>query len=102
MRMTLYFRGGQSILNHRLACWSASEVVQEADVSIYFILDTWYGCSTSAVSWISRGFPVKEGVRQGCFLSPLLYSVLVNGLLDQLSASGLGISIDLLWCPHVH
>ena len=37
-------------------------------------------------------------MRQGAILSPLLYSVFVNDLLDQLSASGLGISIDDVYC----
>ena len=37
-------------------------------------------------------------MRQGAILSPLLYSVIVNDLLDQLSASDLGISIDIVYC----
>ena len=71
--------------------WHAGLLVKlfkkQIPLYIWHILDTWYGCSTSAESWnscISRGFTVKQGVRQGAILSPLLYSVFVNDLLDQL------------------
>ena len=39
-------------------------------------------------------FPVEAGVRQGCILSPLLYSLFINGLAMALKASGLGATID--------
>jgi len=46
----------------------------------------------------SRPFSIKQGVRQGAILSPLLYSVYVNNLLDTLATSGYGISIDSIYC----
>jgi hypothetical protein len=43
-------------------------------------------------------FPVHTGVRQGCVLSPLLYSLFINGLALELRAAGakfrLGAAID--------
>jgi len=38
----------------------------------------------------SASFPIHQGVRQGAILSPLLYSIFVDKLLDLLSTSGLG------------
>ena len=68
---------------------------------IWHILNNWYSSSTSAVLWnshISRSFRIRQGVRQGAILSPLLYSSFVDGLLDQLSASGHGVYIDDVFC----
>ena len=68
---------------------------------IWHILNNWYSSSTSAVLWnscISRSFRIRQGVRQGAILSPLLYSSFVDGLLDQLSTSGHGVYIDDVFC----
>ena len=39
-----------------------------------------------------------QGVRQGGVLSPFLYCLFVNQLLDILSASRFGVSIDNIYC----
>ena len=68
---------------------------------IWSILRDWYSYSTSAVLWnssISRSFPIRQGVRQGAVLSPLLYSIFVNDLLLHLSSSGHGVSINGIFC----
>ena len=68
---------------------------------IWHLLYTWYNCQSSSVLWnssTSRQFSIKQGVRQGAILSPLLYSIYVDELLAKLTASGLGISISGVYC----
>ena len=55
---------------------------------IWHLLYTWYNCQSSSVLWdssTSRKFSIKQGVRQGAILSPLLYSIYVDELLDKLT-----------------
>ena len=68
---------------------------------LWHLLNNWYHQLTSSVIWnadISRPFPIHQGVRQGAILSPLLYSVFVDELLDILSSSGQGVFIDDIFC----
>ena len=68
---------------------------------IWYFLYAWYNTLSSSVLWnskISRKFAIKQGVRQGAILSPLLYSIFVDALLDQLTASGLGATLNGIFC----
>ena len=40
------------------------------------------------------GFKVEQGVAQGCSLSPILFSVFINGLLKEVEQTGLGIQLS--------
>ena len=50
------------------------------------------------VSNLCHPFSIKQGVKQGAVLSPLLYSLFVNYLLVELEHSGLGVRIDSIFC----
>ena len=59
---------------------------------IWFLL-CWYGQQQMQVCWgdcFSEPFCVSNGVRQGSVLSPVLFAVYLDGLLEELSASGVG------------
>ena len=55
---------------------------------------SWYRSQKMRVQWspgcLSNSFNVSNGVRQGGVLSPFLFAVYLDGLLDELSASGVG------------
>ena len=42
----------------------------------------------------SEAFDVQQGVAQGCSLSPILFSVFINGLLKQVEQAGLGVELS--------
>ena len=53
------------------------------------------------VSWndkLSNTFSVRNGVRQGGIMSPLLFGVYIDGLLIKLKASGIGCTIGQKYC----
>ena len=65
------------------------------------ILRKWYQSTTCTVLWEgeqSNPFNIKQGVKQGAVLSPLLYSLFVNDLLAQLEQSGLGVRMGNTFC----
>jgi hypothetical protein len=47
--------------------------------------------------FLSNRFPLKQGVRQGDVLSPMLFSVYLDELLGILSESGCGLSLGTLF-----
>jgi len=55
-----------------------------------------YTNNVAYVSWNgiqSKNFPVKNGVRQGGIISPVLFCIYIDGLLYMLSESGVGCYI---------
>jgi hypothetical protein len=41
----------------------------------------------------SNDFPVERGTAQGCTLSPLLFNIFIDGLLEAVEAAGLGVPV---------
>ena len=46
----------------------------------------------------SRWFKVENGLRQGCPLSPLLYSIYVMEMVEKLEEESLGVKDGDYWC----
>ena len=62
-------------------------------ISYIKLLSNWYGKLFSSVRWekeISYSFSICAGVRQGGILSPVLFAIFVDSVLDKLSVCKLG------------
>jgi len=60
------------------------------------VLVCWYGKCNAVVRWqssMSHVFVINAGVRQGGVLSPLLFSVYMDNLIDKLEACGYGCKV---------
>lgn len=51
-------------------------------------------CVLRLNNMFTTGFDVNLGVKQGCNLSPTLFSIYINNLAEDIKRSGLGIDID--------
>ena len=61
---------------------------------IIILVKTMYNSSRSAVlleGEKSSTFSVEQGVAQGCSLSPILFSVFISGLLEEIDRAQMGI-----------
>ena len=58
--------------------------------SIYKTVESCVRVEGNLTEW----FPVDTGVRQGCVLSPLLYTFFINGLVKELNEMNVGIQIE--------
>ena len=57
------------------------------------LLIMWYSNLQCRVRWgeaVSQWFTIEAGVRQGGILSPVFYCIYVDGLVEVLSAIGIG------------
>ena len=82
-----------------MAYWSHGEAPSEENPTVYMayaqlLVLQFLSFGTES----SRPFPIKQGVRQGAILFPLLYSVYVDNLLDTLASSGCGVRIESIYC----
>lgn len=61
------------------------------------VLEYWYDNQINQVRWsgaLSGGYGLECGVRQGGLTSPALFSLYINQLIEELSSTGVGCSID--------
>ena len=68
------------------------------------IVQNLYKGLTSKIKWkgsISNSFEIKQGIRQVGILSPFLYKLYVNNLLEDLKQNSLGLKIGTTYvgCP---
>ena len=66
------------------------------DCLLLHALCNWYGKLYSCVRWngmLSEYFVVRQGVRQGGVLSPFLFNVYVDDLLNELEMNGIGCHV---------
>lgn len=64
--------------------------------NVVLLLSKWYSGCMAWVRWgtcFSRAYNVTSGVRQGGILSPLLFNVYMNVVIERLEQSGLGCRI---------
>ena len=65
---------------------------------ILSILELWFSVSVSCVKWdgqLSRFFRLEAGVRQGGVLSPTLFSIYIDGIIDRVKSTNVGCYIYL-------
>ncbi|XP_071145183.1 uncharacterized protein [Mytilus edulis] len=72
--------------------------------SMWTIVKNLYSGLVSKVKWkgnIGNSFQIHQGVRQGGILSPFIYKVYVNNLLEDLKSHSLGFEIGTTYvgCP---
>ena len=99
-----YIHRGSSVLGCFLDASKAFDLVNHGvlfrklldrglPLSVIRFLSSWYNVQQVSVRWgqsLSDSFSVSNGVRQGSVLSPVLFSVYLDELLERLSNSGVG------------
>ena len=70
--------------------WQCLEGMGFSSRVIGFIRATYEGLS-GEVKVLSESFGMTCGLRQGCVLSPLLFSLYINSLMEMLKSAGAGV-----------
>jgi hypothetical protein len=70
-------------------------------LSLLHLIDFWFSHSITMVKWLgvySHSFELKCGIRQGGVLSPYLFAVYINSVIDEIQASHIGCHFGSLSC----
>jgi len=70
-------------------------------VQLLTILELWFRVSVTCVSWnghFSAFYSLTAGVRRGVVLSPFLYAVFIDGIVDKVKSSNVGYYISTTCC----
>ena len=70
-------------------------------VPLLNMLELWFSISTTCVKWssyVSHFFSLRAGVRQGGVLSPLLFSLIADSLIDKINSLSVGCFISMTNC----
>ena len=105
-----YKRGGTDVFGCLLDCKKAFDTVEHAKifkklieriplifVRILLVIYMGQKCFVRWNSEESSYFLVQNGVRQGAVLSPILFSLYVNDLIESLRASGMGCFVGQMY-----
>jgi len=74
---------------------------RQIPVNLLCIFELWFSMSVSCVKWnshLSRYFSLTAGVRQGGVLSPILFSIYIDEIVDKVKSVNTGCYISLLCC----
>jgi hypothetical protein len=80
-----------------IKCLMSKLIKKKIPICYVDILLYWYSHSTSCVKWkdsLSDEFRINAGVRQGGVLSPLLFAVYIDEVVDNLVSNGVGCRIN--------
>ena len=70
-------------------------------VQLLTILELWFRVSVTCVSWnghFSAFYSLTAGVRQGGVLSPFLFAVFIDGIVDKVQSLNVGCYISTMCC----
>jgi len=70
-------------------------------VNILNIIETWFRVSTTCVKWqghVSHFIVLLVGVRQGGALSPILFDIFVDSIVDRVKSTNVGCYIFSVCC----
>jgi len=70
-------------------------------VQLLTILELWFSISATCVSWnghFSALYSLTVGVRQGGVLSPFIFAVFIDGIVDKAKSSNVGCYVSTTCC----